>query len=254
MLVSGIFGRQNIQDLEALLEFPNEVFAEIDAPVLVRLANHRKYMPAFLITIRMQGHEIFFPFIQARTSVSRHINVKFETRGSHTLGGYTISSTFPFNFFTRFRAARSAIGLVVYPRPVKCELDGAYDRLSRARGERSSDLVGSDADLISIRDYVPGDQPKHISWKSTAKTGVLKTRELSAIELQLVIIDFDRMDKRDLEHTISGITHLVLHLLRLRTPVGMRIGGETYRPGDTAAHRRLLLTRLALYGQNQNAP
>ena len=107
--------------------------------------------------------------------------------------------------------------------------------------------------MISIRDYVPGDHPRYISWKSTAKTGVLKTKELSTIEREHVIIDFDQLPRKDLENTISCVTYTVLKMIRSGTPVGMTIGGRTFPPRNSAAQKTLLLTQLALYGQDQDA-
>lgn len=253
MLISGIFGNRNIQAIEAHLEFPEETFAGIDTPVMVRLVNRRRRMPAFLIRIETFGKEVFFPFTAADSAAFRHITMKFDHRGLHRVGDHVVASTFPFNFFTRSRRAQVEEQLVVYPRPIRCEMPGIYDSRSRYRGERSSDAAGHDSDLISIRDYVPGDHPRYINWKSTAKTGVLKTKELSTIELEHLIIDFDQMPKRDLENAISCTAYTVLRMIRSGTPVGMIIGGRTIPPGSSAAQKTLLLTQLALYGQDQDA-
>jgi uncharacterized protein (DUF58 family) len=118
-----------------------------------------------------------------------------------------------------------------------------------SKGEVSSDLAGFESDLRSIRDYVPGDPVKYISWKSTAKTGILKTRELSSLEMEHFIIDMDRIEKGDLEHAVSCITYAVLKFLRTRTPVGLHLGGETLKPDITSAHKLRILTKLALYGE-----
>lgn len=253
MLVSGFFGRANIRGIEAQLEFPEETFAGIDTPVMVKLANRRKRMPAFLIGIELYGREVFFPFAEPMSSTGRHITMRFDRRGLHRVGTHTVTSTFPFNFFTRYRRVSSEKALVVYPKPVRCGVPGIYDFRSRTLGDRPSDASGYDSDLISIRDYVPGDHPRYISWKSTAKTGVLMTKELSTIELRHLIIDFDQLPKKDLEHTISCVAYTVLRMIRSGTPVGMTIGGRTYPPDNSSAQKTLLLTRLALYGQDQDA-
>jgi len=91
---------------------------------------------------------------------------------------------------------------------------------------------------------------KYISWKATAKTGRLKTKEFSAIESPNVSIDFDGLEKQDLEQTISCVTYMVVKLIHLGTAVGLVIDGGTYKPECSSAHKAVLLTRLALYGQN----
>ncbi|MEN6485424.1 MAG: DUF58 domain-containing protein [Syntrophobacteraceae bacterium] len=251
MLVSGIFGRRNILGIDAVLEFPEDVFAGADVPVRVRLVNNRKFMPAFLVKIHAGGREAFFPFTGVRSQCSDYVVMQFPNRGIHHIPVLYISSVFPFNFFTRYRRISRETSVVVFPKPVGCSMPAAEDAQNPSKGEISTNTPGYESDLISIRDYVPGDPPKYINWKSTAKTGMLKTKELSAIELRQVLIDFDRLDKKDLERTISRVAFIVLKLLRAKVPVGLKIEGETFRPGLSPAHKNTMLTKLALYGQDQ---
>lgn len=251
MLVSGIFGRRNLLAIDAILEFPGEVFAGADVPVRVKLVNNRKFMPAFLIRVHAEGREALFPFTGVRSQCSDYIVMQFPDRGIHRIPGLYISSVFPFNFFTRSRRIFRETSVVVFPKPAECPASAAEDAPNPSRGEISTDTPGYESDLIAIRDYVPGDPPKYISWKSTAKTGILKTREFSAIEMRQVLIDFDRLDKRNLERTISRVAFIVLKLFRARVPVGLKIEGETFKPGLSPAHKNTMLTKLALYGQDQ---
>lgn len=249
MLVSGIFGRNNIYGMDVSLEFPEEMFAHTDTPVAVRARNQRKFLPAFLIRVMIGSQEVFYPFIKAREETGSHMNMRFDRRGRHTLTDITVASVFPFNFFTRYRKIGKKFDLIIFPKPEKIPLNLPFDRPSRSRGDALSDSVGFDADVVSIRDYVSGDALKTISWKSTAKTGQLKTKELSSIELHNVMIDFDRMDKRNLEHTLSCATFLVIRLTRSNIPVGMVIDGQFMEPSTSPTHRLMLLKKLALYGQ-----
>jgi uncharacterized protein (DUF58 family) len=113
------------------------------------------------------------------------------------------------------------------------------------------DRAGYDSDILSIRDYVPGDPVKYISWKATAKTGSLKTRELAAIEERPVILDVDRLRADDLEWSLSCATYWVIRLLRSRVPVGLILGGETMAPRVSRTHRLSMLQRLAVYDPNR---
>jgi len=250
MLVSGIFGRNNIQGIKIDLDFPEEIYARTDVPVIVKVLNTKRFMPVFLLKVMIDGKEVFCPFIRAESETTQHLGMCFERRGRHTIEDIYIASVFPFNFFTRFKRAAGGVKLLVLPKPCKCPLGQLFDRHSRSRGDRSSERVGHDVDILSIRDYVAGDPPKYINWKSTAKTGDLKTKELSSVELQHVMINFDQMDKADTEHTISCITYMIVSLIRSKVPVGLIIGGETYKPNSSPAHKLKILAKLALYGEN----
>ncbi|GKT06941.1 DUF58 domain-containing protein [Desulforhabdus sp. TSK] len=250
MVISGIFGSRNLHAVEASLEFPGEIYAGTNVPVRVRLVNRRKLMPAFLIRIIVNEREILIPFINARSTVQQSLQLGFQRRGRHSVQYLRLSSVFPFNFFTRFRTIPLDLDLVVFPQPVACRLTRQSHSQNPSKGEALSDLAGFEEDLRSIRNYVSGDPVKYISWKSTAKTGLLKTKELSSIEREHCIIDMDRMEKRDLEHAVSCVTYTILKLLRTRTPVGLHLDGETLKPDVSAAHRLRILTKLALYGED----
>jgi uncharacterized protein (DUF58 family) len=207
-------------------------------------------MPTFLITVRVREGEAFFPYIAADSEVSRILPVKFDKRGITQVSGITVSSNFPFDFFRRYRKIRKEAVITVYPKPLRCDLTSFQDFGNQFKGEKELPKPGYDSDIISIRDYVHGDPPKYISWKSTAKTGSLKVKELSAVERRQVTIDFDHMEKGDLERALSCTAFIVISLLRFKIPVGLRIGGEAIKPGLSEAHRRNVLIRLALYGNS----
>ena len=249
MLVSGVFGKRNIYGIKVAMEYPEDMFAGSSSPVVARIHNKRRFLPAFLIRVSFSNQEALFPFIQAGSTLNHCFSFSAPSRGRHRVPDIRISSVFPFNFFTRYKTLYSDTEVIVYPRPEKCRLEHLQTRQIRSRGESPSNLTGYDSDLLSIRNYVTGDPPKYISWKSTAKTGQLKTKELSSIQLDNVIIDFDRMDKGHLEHAISCVTYTVLTLLRSRIPVGLTIDGDTMGPDLSGAHKERMLTRLALHGQ-----
>ncbi len=250
MLVSGIFGRRNIYGIEIEVLFPQEVYARTETPVEIKVRNRRKHTPAFLVSVEAGGKKCFFAYIAPDTAESGTIVLRFDKRGEVSVPAARISSNYPFNFFDRFRTSQKSSSLTVYPRPVRCSLDAFREKGSKLKGERELNKPGYESDILSIRDYAHGDPPKYISWKSTAKTGSLKVKELSAIDRLQVTIDFDGMDKRDLERALSCTTFAVITLLRSGIPVGLRIRGEALRPDLSASHRREILTRLAVYGQS----
>ena len=250
MLVSGIFGRKNLRGIEVALEFPEERFAHSVVPIGIRLTNRRRFMPAFLIRISINDEEVLFPFVEARSTALLYLNIVFESRGIHTIADAVVASVFPFNFFTRYRRIPKNLELIIFPRLQRCSLNHLFAGQTRWKGDLSSDAPGYESDLISIRNYVSGDPVKYISWKATAKTGLLKTKELSAIESQNIMIDFNTLKEHDLEQTISCLAYMIVKLMRSGTAVGLKIDGETYKPDHCASHKVMLLTRLALYGRN----
>lgn len=66
-----------------------------------------------------------------------------------------------------------------------------------------------------------GDPVKYINWKATAKTGELKTKELSSLTYQPVVIDFSAIKIKDTERKISCIAYAVVQLTRKNIPIGL---------------------------------
>jgi uncharacterized protein (DUF58 family) len=250
MLVSGIFGRKNLRGIAVSLEFPEERFADSITPTGVKVTNERRFMPAFLIRILIDDEEVLFPIVGPRSTVVQYLNMVFQGRGLHTITDITVASVFPFNFFTRYRRIPKNLELMIFPKLQRCSLNHLFSDHTRWKGDVSSDAPGYDSDLISIRSYVSGDPVKYISWKATAKTGQLKTKELSSMASPNVMLDFHRLTGHDLEQTLSSVAYMIVKLIQSGTAVGLMIGDEIYKPDHSASHKVMLLTRLALYGQN----
>ncbi len=250
MLISGVFGMRNLYRIDVGIRLPEEIFSGKPVPLIVEIVNKSNYLPAFLIDVRVDGRDLLFPYIHPKSKSSKQLDLSFEERGLHRIKSIIASSVFPFNYFTRYRTVFKTIEFVVLPEPRKCAWVDQYNRRRQLRGDEQSNLVGFDSDILSIRDYIPGDPLRYISWKSTAKTGKLKTKEFASLENRSITIDFDGMDKKQLEFKISCVTHVILKSIRSNIPVGLVISGRTYKPNVSNAHKLSMLKGLALYGKD----
>ena len=247
MGISGFFGKANISRLAVSVEFPDEIYAGVPFPLRIRVRNNRRVLPAFLILVRVADRDVLFPFIDKQSEVTRRIDLSFPVRGDRVIRNVGAGSVFPFNFFVRFTGRREDFHAIVFPRLTRGGVSSA-DGSRRDGGEGTfSQVRGYESDMISIRDYVPGDPFKYINWKATAKTGDLKAKELSSPALRPVTIDFDQVDIQDREEKISRIAYTVSALVRANVPVGLKLGGVLHKPGTSRAHRAGMLKALALY-------
>lgn len=251
MSVSGFFGRANLKNLDLGIDFPPEIYAGSQVPVKITVENKRKYLPAFLIGLSADKLSVLLPFTPGKGNSSVYTNVTFPERGLYTIANPRISSVFPFNFFTRFKSIAWSCDIIVLPRLKACDLANLYRKERKLRGERTSDTIGYDADIISIREYVRGDPLKYIHWKATAKTGKLKTKELSSLSYQPVLIEFENVLIRDIEDRISCVAYTIVQLLRNNVPVGLRIAGRVYPPDVSTVHKLAILKELAMYGKDE---
>lgn len=247
MGVSGLFGRRNISDIDILIDAPQEMYAKSIIPFKVTVVNSRRFLPAFLIEVAVGEQAVLFPFVNARSSASQLREITVERRGRYEMGPVYAGSVFPFNFFKRFRRLGKTFEYIVLPKPSRCSLLADSGKKREHRGERASDRVGYEGDILSFRDYVQNDPLKYVHWKASARTGELKTRELSSLSRQPVVIEFDKVAIRNTEERISCVTYLILSLFRRNTPVGLSIGGKLFKAGTTLSHKLGMLRELALY-------
>lgn len=228
---------------------PAEIYSKTEFLLKVRLKNQGRYLPSFLIRVRAGAVETVFPYVGRGASEEKYIARVAGQRGRHTLDAVIISSAFPFNFFIRYRKIKTDFEYIVFPAPKKCGLDDFLERERRARGDASSNRTGYEGDLLSLRNYAHGDPMKYIHWKASAKSRELKTKELSSLAQQPVVIDFEKSGIKNREERISCVTYLLLRLYRRNIPAGLRIGGQVFQPGTSASHKTAMIRELALYGE-----
>jgi len=250
MGISGFFGRGNLSKIVVKIDFAPEIYATTKTPVGITVWNQRRFLPIFLLRVNIQGKELFFPFIDPKSKATRYLDMAFGQRGEHTIGLVSLYSVFPFNFFTRYKWYSDASSFVVFPNLQQCDLSSLYQTERRLKGDHASDKTGYESDIISIREYVHGDPIKYINWKATAKTGELKTKELSSFTYKPVVIDFAMVDIEDTEQKISCVAYTIVQLVRKNIPIGLRLNGSFFSPGVSNTHKATLLTELARYGSH----
>ena len=247
MGISGFFGKANIENLRVIVTIPEEVFAGTPIPLKVTLVNNKAFLPAFLIKVRVEGSELHFPFVNKQSEESLYLDVTFLRRGDYLIDNVRAYSVFPFNFFVRFTRTFISTRLTVFPGLARRDIPGIYLEPVCRQGELAMDRTGFESDIISIRDYVTGDPLKYINWKATAKTGGLKTKELSVLARRPVVIDFDKLDMGNVEERISCVAYVLLRLINDNVAVGLKLKDRLYKPGLSRSHKLEMLTGLALY-------
>lgn len=108
----------------------------------------------------------------------------------------------------------------VHPRTVRT--DGALAGFIRdLDGEESTVRAADDLSFHSLREYVPGDDRRHIHWKKTARAGSLLVREFLETRRSLVVLvlstdpaDYADDDGAEFELAVSVTASLMLGLLR----------------------------------------
>jgi uncharacterized protein (DUF58 family) len=185
--------------------------------------------------------------MEPNTRFTKFTAMLFEKRGEFRVEHVYVSTVFPFNFFIRYKDVEAASDVIVFPSPVASDDVYGISKGNEKHGETDTNRKGFDPELLSIRDYKPGDPLKYIHWKATARTGVVKVKEMSAQAAKPVFIEFDKMEG-ETERKLSAAAWLICELSGAGRPVGLRIGETVYEPDASKQHRYAMLKELALYG------
>ena len=156
-------------------------------------------------------------------------------------------SVYPFNFFVRYWPVDFKSVVTVFPLPLRCDLQAVFLRQSRDRAEEGAD-PSAETDIVGVRPYTEGDSMKRIHWKSSARTGKLKTRLYDGASSRSGrVIDLDRLVAGSAERGLSMAAFAITESMKVRLPVGLRSRREAVSPAASRGHMLDLLTRLALY-------
>jgi uncharacterized protein (DUF58 family) len=196
--------------------------------------------------------------------LTRTHRIRGEQRGQFNLGPAELVSGDVFGFRRRSQNDPAVDVLTVYPKVVPVEALGLP--AGRPMGEWFAPRrIQTDPLRFSmVREYVPGDNPRHIHWKASAHTGTLQTKvfEPSQTLTLMLALDVQTLPRRYeyiseyLEYGCSAAASLATHALAERYMVGLfanaiaqgRRDWVHVRAGRSPQQLPHLLTALAALG------
>ena len=107
-----------------------------------------------------------------------HYELTTSARGRLTVGPLTLDREDPLGLARRRLSTGDTATLWVHPRQLPVRTPVAGHPRHHHDGPAADALRGS-ADLRDVREYVPGDEVRHLHWKATARTGRLMVRDLA---------------------------------------------------------------------------
>ncbi|WP_312181484.1 DUF58 domain-containing protein [Arthrobacter sp.] len=124
----------------------------------------------------------------------------------------------PFALMGRRLVWTDPVDLFVHPRTVNLQ-GSATGFIKDLEGLPTRELSTSDVAFHALREYVPGDDRRHIHWKTTARTGTLMVRQFEetrrshlAVALSTNLSDYD--SEQDFELAVSVAGSLGLQAVR----------------------------------------
>lgn len=128
-------------------------------------------------------------------------------RGREEAGHFVVDSVGPLGLGLRRGTIELPWNVVVYPPMVSARLRASVAQSLRHQlGQRPERQLGEGRLFESLREFVPGDDPRHIDWKATARRRKVIARQFEAERRQQVLIVMDT--GRLLTADVAGVARL----------------------------------------------
>jgi uncharacterized protein (DUF58 family) len=190
----------------------------------------------------------FLPYLAPEEEGRARAENAFVHRGVHQLGTVTLRTGFPFGLFTKERDIRLPGELIILPRSDRRVREPAVSGgRRRARGPAVIGAPGGRGEYRNLREYRPGDDPRDIHWRSTARVGAPLVREYErdgAMGLWICLdLAFEPGDEA--EAAVEVAASLAVQAERTGRRYGLASATHAVEPGNGATHLDALMEALA---------
>jgi uncharacterized protein (DUF58 family) len=254
LAVSGFVSRRNLAAVEVGVEAPEEVYAKQPFSLSVELRSRDRWFAKRLLVLSSgdDGETQLVPWLARGESRSLRLGLLLKRRGRHRLEAIRVWSIFPLGLIFKSKRHPVELELLVYPEIYPSEVS----RLSASgrAGEEPSRDSGWGHELLTLREFRVGDDPRGIHWKQSARTGRMVYMEREAERGKRVSIVFDnavgeivdQAAERRFERLVSEAASAAAHHLERGFDVQLVTREEVVPFGRGRAHRLRLLEALAL--------
>lgn len=252
--VSGLASKRNLNGLELTFGTHPEVHSGQVFSIPVRLTNRDRLFARRYVVIG--GFEeidpLLVPYLARRESLDERLSFLIPKRGLHRYRHLRLLSVFPLGLFEKAMKLPVELDVLVFPEVFPASEMRHFD--SSRVGDEPSRRVGWSHELRTLRAFQPGDDPRGIHWKRTARTGELIFMEREAEEgLQLSILLDNAIGASPVpavaerfERLVSEAASAAVHFLGQGYEVSLTTRDEGIPFAGGVMHRRRVLTSLAL--------
>ncbi|MGM1060098.1 DUF58 domain-containing protein [Saccharothrix sp. Mg75] len=224
----------------------------VDQPALGRLVVRnpgRMTVPDLLVVDRVGGHPVEIAVGPVRPGGRRAVPYSLPTgrRGRLVVGPLLVGRRDPLGLFHRTQPQGGTDVLWVHPR-VHPARQVPVGTVPDYEGRAEASKAGATA-FASLRDYAPGDDPRRIHWRSTARTGRLVVRDsVDTMEPTATVVLDTRagvFDAAAFEHAVEVAASVVQAAADTGRTIGLRVVSEDL-DGSTSSEAMSMLDRLAV--------
>lgn len=257
--VSGWLSEQAIRALRIQRHVPRAVRVGQEMRLGYEVHNAKPRLPSLAVEIiegTLPGRAFLAHVPPMGTTHARSLN-SFVRRGVYPLGTITLSTAFPFGLFRKERDVELPGEVVVWPRtdrPVPAPSPGG-GRVPRP-GVAAQGAQGHRGEYRSLRAYRPGDDPRDIHWRSSARLRdpVLREYERDGAETRWICLDVRAEPGDAAEVAVEAAASLAARAMSEGRSFGLVAGASLVDPGEGAGQLERVLDVLARVDFAPDAP
>ncbi len=231
LLLSHLFSRRLLDKLTVHRVAPQAIHCDECATVQLRVENHKRFFSALALRLLPTSLPDMQPGyierIPTKHTATLTLQQPFSKRGVYPLGPVEIQSAFPFGLIRYRRRYLDESEITVYPRIVPMRPSVLEQASGCTVSARHPSADGDE--FFGLRDYVPGDEIRHISWRISARLGKWIIREHARDHSRFILLIFDTIvtasdvsvDVSDFEKAVEWTASLAVALLERQYNVGL---------------------------------
>ena len=224
MLVSYVICWRNFKNVELNRELPDSVFAD-DEFYVYDFVKTSHNVPLHCISIKDfllpdKKSTLLLPIVDVEWIKAAVVKMKINKRGVYKSRSYRVSSDFPFGFFKIEEKLESNVGITVFPEPAYPS-DGFQLQHGQDNEVEREFFAGrfSYGSFRGLREFIPGDPLKLVSWSVSERSENLLVRDLEPPEPERYTVIFHAVkakkympDSRQFEKCLKLLSGLFVFL------------------------------------------
>jgi uncharacterized protein (DUF58 family) len=265
VLISGIISKLVLKRVSIRRLLPDQATVGRTTSIHYNVTNAKRVWASFSVTIaELDGAQSFRRqpqgyLLHAAPGQTAAITAEVipKRRGMLRFDRYQLSTSFPFGFIKRAVIRRHEDRLLVFPPMARVDpkILSQFKSAEMTGNNLKPKPHGSD-EFYGLRDYRPGESPRLIDWKRTARTGRIISREMTQVSPPRIVVVVDTYNPdgsatraNHIERSIAQAASLIDAALDSALAVGLVVKGERWSVMSAnrgKRHKRELLTVLAM--------
>lgn len=249
-LISIVFTlvRPTLSVMLAVPQYHVQVGSWATGELVVRNAQSRRTLPSRIdLPIGDQVASIGLPSLGDGEEMRQAFVIPTERRAVIEIGPALSVQGDPFGFAGRESHWTEMVEVFIHPRVVS--LPGRQTGFVHdLEGHATQKLSPADMNFHALREYVPGDDRRHVHWRSSARTGDLMVRQFEETRQSRIVIAVDLSEQSyagsdEFEDAVSVAASFVEQSFREENPVALATNTEVFR-GLSATRMKDHLSRI----------